>query len=108
VALLRVVEIEGGDQKKKKSDADADDKHRVPSRFTASVYGYQCHYPFGFRVRTRFNDHAIIHTSTVLNARRGLEVMLGGSLFNSPYAALDAQTMVRLTYTAGAALGGEP
>jgi hypothetical protein len=61
-------------------------------------------------------DHAIhgVSTSTVhaLNAsyrpKRAWEIMLGSSLFNSPYAALDAQTMVRLTYTAGAALGGEP
>ncbi len=61
-------------------------------------------------------DHAIrgMNTSTVhaLNASyrpaRAWEVMLGGSLFNSPYAALDAQTMVRLSYTFGAVLGGEP
>ncbi len=40
--------------------------------------------------------------------QRQWELMLGGSLFHSPYAALDAQTMLRLAYTYGSALGGEP
>ncbi len=39
---------------------------------------------------------------------RQWEAMLGSSLFHSPYAALDAQTMLRLAYTFGSALGGEP
>jgi len=40
--------------------------------------------------------------------QRQWELMLGGSLFHSPYAALDAQAMLRLAYTYGSALGGEP
>jgi hypothetical protein len=36
------------------------------------------------------------------------ELMLGSSLFHSPYAAVDAQSMLRLAYTYGSALGGEP
>ena len=36
------------------------------------------------------------------------EMMLGGSLFHSPYAAMDAQAMLRLAYTFGSSLGGEP
>jgi len=39
---------------------------------------------------------------------RKWELMLGGSLFHSPYAAVDAQGMLRLAYTYGSSLGGEP
>ena len=39
---------------------------------------------------------------------RQWELMLGGSLFHSPYAAMDAQAMLRLSYVYGSALGGEP
>lgn len=75
----------------------------IPLQVTAEQYCY-------------LYDHAIVgmSVSTVhaLNGAyrlaRAWEVMLGGSLFNSPYAALDAQTMARVTYTFGAELGGEP
>ncbi|HEY5955749.1 MAG TPA: hypothetical protein VIV60_04315 [Polyangiaceae bacterium] len=61
-------------------------------------------------------DHAIagVATSTVhaLNVAyrptKAWELMLGSSLYNSPYAALDAQTMLRVSYTLGPTLGGEP
>ena len=61
-------------------------------------------------------DHAIrnVTTSTVhavtasYRPSRPFEILLGGTLFNSPYAAMDAQAMLRLSYTYGAALGGEP
>jgi hypothetical protein len=61
-------------------------------------------------------DHAIsgVGTSTVhavnvsYRPKNAWEIMLGGSLYNSPYAALDAQTMLRLSYTLGSRLGGEP
>ncbi len=65
---------------------------------------------------TYFYDVAIrgVRTSSVQVATsswrflRQWEVMLGGSLFHSPYAAVDAQAMLRLAYTYGSALGGEP
>lgn len=65
---------------------------------------------------TYFYDVAIrgMHTSSVQLAttawrfHRQWEAMLGGSLFHSPYAAMDAQAMLRLSYTFGSALGGEP
>ncbi len=65
---------------------------------------------------TYFYDVAIrgMRTSSVQVAttswrfQRQWEMMLGGSLFHSPYAALDAQAMLRLAYTYGSALGGEP
>jgi hypothetical protein len=65
---------------------------------------------------TYFYDVAIrgMRTSSVQVAtsswrfQRQWEVMLGGSLFHSPYAAMDAQAMLRLAYTYGSALGGEP
>jgi hypothetical protein len=112
--------------------ATPDDRHRmlinvVYTRVTEPINGYHgTRFSVGYRVSDPvvvtaeeycyLYDHAIrgISTSTVhaLNASfrpaRAWEIMFGGSLFNSPYAALDAQTMLRLTYTAGAALGGEP
>lgn len=109
-----------------------DDKHRmlvnaIYTRVMEPANGYHStRLSIGYRVADPvivtaeqycyLYDHAIrgIDTSTVhaLNASyrpaRAWEIMFGGSLFNSPYAALDAQTMLRLSYTAGAALGGEP
>jgi len=127
--------FEGGDQGVRIRTgvrATPDDKHRllvnvVYTRVQESVNGYHStRLSVGYRVVEPVTltaeqylylyDHAIrgMNTSTVhaLNAsyraKRAWEIMLGGSLFNSPYAALDAQTMLRLTYTFGAALGGEP
>jgi hypothetical protein len=109
-----------------------DDKHRllvnvVYTRVQESVNGYHStRLSVGYRIVEPVTltaeqycylyDHAIhgVNTSTVhaLNAsyrpKRAWEIMLGSSLFNSPYAALDAQTMLRVTYMFGAALGGEP
>jgi len=127
--------FEGGDQGVRLRSGlrmTPDDKHRLLvnagyTRVVEPVNGYHSsRLSIGYRVAEPMTvtaeqycylyDHAIrgMNTSTVhaLNAsyrpKRAWEIMLGGSLFNSPYAAMDAQTMVRLTYTAGAALGGEP
>lgn len=109
-----------------------DDKHRllvnaVYTRVTEPVNGYHStRLSLGYRLAAPvvltaeqycyLYDQAIrgMSTSTVhaltasYRPKRAWEILLGGSLFSSPYAALDAQTMLRLVYTAGAALGGEP
>jgi hypothetical protein len=63
-----------------------------------------------------FYDHAIrsmsissVHVATLsLRLLKSWETMLAGSVFHSPYAATDAQAMIRLAYTFGRAQGGEP
>jgi hypothetical protein len=99
-AYTRVVEPENGYHGTRISAA-----YRLlnPVTLTAEQYTY-------------FYDVAIrgMRTSSVQVATaswrflRQWELMLGGSLFHSPYAAMDAQTMLRLAYTFGSALGGEP
>jgi hypothetical protein len=109
-----------------------DDRHRMLlnvtyTRVLEPLNGYHgTRLSLGYRLSTPLQvtaeqycylyDHAIVgmNISTVhalygsYRLARAWEVMVGGSLFNSPYAALDAQTMTRLTYTFGADLGGEP
>lgn len=109
-----------------------DDKHRllinaVYTRVVEPLNGYHStRLSLGYRLAAPvfltaeqylyLYDSAIrgMNTSTVhaltasYRPKRAWEILLGGSLFSSPYAALDAQTMLRLVYTAGAALGGEP
>ncbi|MGE5788542.1 MAG: hypothetical protein ACM3ZE_28380 [Myxococcales bacterium] len=112
--------------------ATPDDKHRllvnaVYTRVTEPLNGYHStRLSLGYRLAVPvyltaeqycyLYDRAIhgAKTSTVhaltasYRPQRAWEILLGGSLFSSPYAALDAQTMLRLVYTAGAAMGGEP
>jgi hypothetical protein len=65
---------------------------------------------------TYFYDRAIrgMSTSSVHVATaswrfvRNWEAMLAGSVFHSPYAATDAQTLLRIAYTFGVPQGGEP
>jgi hypothetical protein len=75
----------------------------VPLQLTAEQYLYL--YEHAIRGMNASSVHALNGSYRVAQA---WDVMLGGSLFNSPYAAMDAQAMFRLTYTVGSVLGGEP
>lgn len=100
LSYSRVVEPENGYHATRISAV-----YRVYAPVTVSAEQYMYFYDVAIRG---------MHTSSVQLAttswrfHRQWEAMLGGSLFHSPYAAMDAQAMLRLAYTFGSSLGGEP
>jgi hypothetical protein len=99
-AYTRVVEPENGYHGTRISAA-----YRLLNPVTLTAEQYTYLYDVAIRgMRTS----SVQVATTSWRFLRQWEVMLGGSLFHSPYAALDAQAMLRLAYTYGSALGGEP
>lgn len=100
LAYTRVVEPQNGYHSTRLSTV-----YRVsaPITFTAEQYTY-----FYDRAIRGMNTSSV-HVATI--SWRWLtawETLLAGSVFRSPYAATDAQAMLKLAYTFGAAQGGEP
>ena len=79
--------------------------YRLTSPITLTAEQYTYFYDVAIRgMRTS----SVQVATTTLRVLKQWEMTLGGSLFHSPYAAMDAQAMLRLAYTFGSSLGGEP
>jgi hypothetical protein len=99
-AYTRVMEPENGYHGTRVSAV-----YRVTNPITVTAEQYTYFYDVAIRgVRTS----SVQALTTTWRFQKQWELMLGGSLFHSPYAAVDAQSMLRLAYTYGSALGGEP
>jgi len=74
-----------------------------PITVTAEQYAYLYDAPIsGF-------DASTVHALTAAyHPNQHIGLMLGGSVFHSPYAALDAEVLTRFSYAFGHPLGGEP
>ena len=79
--------------------------YRVLSPVTVSAEQYTYFYDVAIR---GMRSSSVQMATTSWRFHRSWETMLGGSLFHSPYSAMDAQAMLRVAYTFGSALGGEP
>jgi len=99
-AYSRVIEPENGYHATRISAV-----YRILAPVTVSAEQYTYFYDVAIRgMRTS----SVQLATTSWRFHRRWEAMLGGSLFHSPYAVSDAQAMLRLAYTFGSALGGEP
>ena len=100
LAYSRVVEPENGYHATRISAV-----YRLSAPVAVSAEQYTYFYDVAIRgVRTS----SVQLATTSWRFHRRWEAMLGGSLYHSPYAAMDAQAMLRIACTFGSALGGEP
>ena len=100
LAYSRVVEPENGYHGTRISAV-----YRLLSPLTVSAEQYTYVYDVAIR---GMKTSSVQMATTSWRFVKKWELMLGGSLFHSPYAAMDAQAMLRLAHTYGSSLGGEP
>jgi hypothetical protein len=79
--------------------------YRVAPPLTVTAEQYYYLYD---KAVARVSTSSVHAVTASYNPSRPIAILLGGSLFNSPYAARDAQAMLRFSYTYGAPMGGEP